>query len=250
MVKWNACWTNGVHLDTAKPRALSDLCVLLPKSFCTTLGLQRDLFSRSLSKTKLINQCPPPSTGGDQEVQRLWHPQGHDGYLAVPAERLHTRGVHQHLPQWQRDRDRLPRRGQEADQIGPPGTGLFRHENYGLPFLFSSFRANTMHELLCSYFPFYFWRSLEYMKQLRKFTDGPLFIIFFCFLFDMMIWLAIWLAISQIRRRLVCIRAYQCWRAIYTHSLWSDLPTDPLSPHGNMVTTCVFLFSVQYSFGF
>lgn len=30
-------------------------------------------------------------------------------------------------------------------------------------------------------FPFYFWRSLEYMKQLRKFTDGPLFITFFRF---------------------------------------------------------------------
>lgn len=80
-----------------------------------------------------------PCPGGDKEVPRLRHPQGDDVHLEVPEQRLHARGVHQHLPQRQGDRDRLRRRGQAAGQMSavsvhappaapsPPAPSLILH---------------------------------------------------------------------------------------------------------------------------
>lgn len=185
----------------------------------------------------------PP--GGGQEVQRLWHPQRDDRHLEVPEQRLHTRGVHQHLPQWQRDRDSLRRRSQEAGQISSSvltstplqtplstllytsplpstGTDVLIHEkekkNSGLLFLLSSSRANPNAWTLFSIFFLFFSSFYEDLLFSWSSKRSPPFTInCFCFSF----------ADECCEKQPdMCISAYRCREPRHTHSLISDLQAD------------------------
>ena len=183
--------------------------------------------------------------GGSQEVPRLWHPQRDDRHLEVPEQRLHARRVHQHLPQWQGDRDSLRRCSQEAGQISlsvlhpshcnPPNAPPIPHhhgdhppsqhwdwcahsrerKNSGLLFLLSSSRANA-------------WTLLDH-----HLLHPPPHLPFSGFYEDLFSWCSIWSPLYHLssltafcftwcwwmlcggealeKQPDMCISAYQCW---------------------------------------